>query len=40
MLERILGLALAVIVGAVLLYLSRFWIFELWPREGLFGIAE
>ena len=40
MLKRSLGVALAVATGAVLWYLSRFWIFSLWPREGLFGIGE
>ena len=40
MLGRILGIALAIAIGAVLLYLSPFWVFEFWGREGLFGIAE
>ena len=37
---RIFGLLLAVAVGAVLLYLSPFWVFEFWGREGLFGIPQ
>lgn len=39
MVRRVLGLAVAVIATLLLWYLSRFWIFQLWPREGLFGIA-
>ncbi|MEL6571229.1 MAG: hypothetical protein AAFQ64_06210 [Pseudomonadota bacterium] len=27
-------------LGLVLLYLSRFWFLDLWPRSGLFGIEE
>ncbi len=38
MIWRILGLALAAMMGAILLYLSPFWPFELWDNEGLFGI--
>ncbi|MDH3667868.1 MAG: hypothetical protein OEN23_13155 [Paracoccaceae bacterium] len=26
-------------VGIVLVYISRFWEFDLWSREGLFGVA-
>lgn len=37
MILRVLGLVLAACVGAVLFYVSRFWDFRLWPREGLFG---
>lgn len=37
---RIAGLVLMAVVAGVLLYLSRFWIFEFWGREGLAGIAE
>lgn len=40
MIWRLLGLCLAAIVGAVMLYLSPYWIFDLWGREGLFGFAE
>lgn len=40
MIWRILGLALAAMVGAILLYLSPFWPFELWDNEGLFGIRD
>lgn len=37
---RLLALPVAaLLLGAVLFYVSRFWIFDLWPREGLFGIA-
>ncbi|KNG94234.1 hypothetical protein [Pseudaestuariivita atlantica] len=27
-------------LAVVLVYLSRFWFLDLWPRSGLFGIAE
>lgn len=37
---RVLGMSLALIIGAVLLYLSPFWPFDLWDREGLFGIQD
>lgn len=33
-------LLLTFAVGVVLLYLSRFWFLDLWPRTGLFGIEE
>lgn len=35
---RVLGLSLALIIGAVLLYLSPFWPFEVWGRDGLFNL--
>ncbi len=35
---RIAMLVLTGLVGLLLVYLSRFWTFELWPREGLLGI--
>lgn len=38
--KRVSLLLLITVVGAVLLYLSRFWVFDLWPRSGLFGIQE
>lgn len=38
--KRIFWLVLVAGVGVVMLYLSRFWIWSLWPREGLFGFAE
>ena len=34
------ALVLVGLVAAVLVYLSRFWFLDLWPRAGLFGIAE
>lgn len=40
MLGRVVRLAIAGLVGLVLLYVSRFWPFELWGREGLFGWPE
>ena len=36
--KRILWLAIATTVAAVLFYISRFWDFRLWSRDGLFGI--
>lgn len=38
--KRIILLILAALTGAILLYLSRFWIFDLWPRSGLFGVED
>ena len=40
MLGRAFGLALTAIIGAGLLYLSRFWTFQLWSKKGLLGISE
>lgn len=39
MIRRLALPVAALLLGAVLFYVSRFWIFDLWPREGLFGIA-
>lgn len=38
MIGRILGLVIATVMGATLYYVSRFWDWSLWPREGLFGV--
>ena len=38
MIRRLISLLLVTILGAVLWYLSRFWDFQLWGREGLFGL--
>lgn len=38
--KRVLLLVLMLLVGAVMLYLSRFWFLDLWPRSGLFGWQE
>ena len=38
MTRRLLSLALVVLVGALLFYVSRFWDFRLWSNDGLFGI--
>lgn len=38
MIRRISGLAFATLLLLCGLYLSRFWPFEWWGREGLFGI--
>ena len=36
--QRVIGVTLALIILIVWLYISRFWIFDLWGRDGLFGI--
>ncbi len=36
--SRIIGLTLAILLAVIFLYISRFWIFDLWGREGLLGI--
>ena len=36
--KRVLWLAIATLIAAILFYISRFWDFRLWPRDGLFGI--
>ena len=38
MIARLAGLALAALLAAVLLYLSPWWPFLLWSRDGLAGI--
>ncbi len=40
MTRRIFWLMVTLIVAVILLYLSRFWIFDLWGRQGLFGIQD
>jgi len=40
MMARVALILLAAAVALVLLYLSRFWFLDLWPRGGLFGIEE
>ena len=36
--KRIVWLAIAAATFAILYYVSRFWTFRLWPRDGLFGV--
>ena len=36
--SRIIGLLIAAITLTVFAYLSRFWTFSWWGRDGLFGI--
>lgn len=36
--KRIFWLILTACVAVILFYLSRFWAFSLWSRDGLFGI--
>lgn len=38
MMGRIFGILLAILFAAILLYVSRYWLFDLWGRDGLFGI--
>ena len=38
--RRAAGLCLALILAVALAYVSRFWVVELWGREGLFGVGE
>ena len=40
MIKRIFALVLVAVTALILLYLSRFWIFEWWGRDGLFGISD
>ena len=35
--KRVFLLLLMFLVGAIMLYLSRFWFLDLWPRSGLLG---
>ncbi|MEX0286356.1 MAG: hypothetical protein AB3N23_17245 [Paracoccaceae bacterium] len=36
--RRLIWMLVAIASGAVFYYLSRFWDFRLWGREGLFGM--
>jgi len=38
MIGRVTGLLSAFLLAAFIAYASRYWLFTLWPREGLFGI--
>ena len=38
MIRRVVSLLIVSIVALFLFYISRFWDFRLWGREGLFGI--
>lgn len=38
--KRFLALLFIALIAAALFYISRFWGFSLWSRDGLFGIAE
>lgn len=40
MTRRIVTLFLVALMAAIFFYLSRFWYLSLWPRPGLFGLAE
>ncbi|MGF1621074.1 MAG: hypothetical protein ACFCUR_10715 [Rhodomicrobiaceae bacterium] len=39
MITRIAGLLTAFLLAAFIAYASRYWIFDLWGREGLFGVS-
>lgn len=36
--KKLLSLSIVAITGLVLLYISRFWLFSLWERPGLFDL--
>lgn len=38
MMRRLMSLLTVAAVGGALFYVSRFWDFQFWGREGLFGI--
>ena len=38
--RRVLTLTFMGFVAAAMLYISRFWDFRLWGRDGLFGLSE
>ena len=38
--KRLISLIIVAFTGFVLLYVSRFWAFNLWDRPGLFGWKE
>lgn len=38
--RRLLSLISVAVVATVLFYVSRFWDFRLWGRDGLFGIEQ
>lgn len=40
MMKRVFWIFIALILAAILAYVSRFWVFDLWDRSGLFGVTE
>lgn len=38
--NRIFWLLIAAVTTAILYYVSRFWTFRLWSRDGLFGFED
>ncbi|MEM7267753.1 MAG: hypothetical protein AAF401_00720 [Pseudomonadota bacterium] len=38
MIGRIIGVLVAILLAVIALYVSRFWVFDLWGRDGLFGV--
>lgn len=38
--KRLVGMIVTALVCLILLYISRFWNFDLWSPSGLFGIKE
>ena len=36
--RRVLGTVLAAFLAALAIYVSRYWIFRFWDREGLLGV--
>lgn len=40
MMRRAVWLSVMAGFAAVVMYLSRFWVFNLWDRAGLFGLSD
>jgi hypothetical protein len=40
MAARLFGIVGALLLAALIAYVSRYWVFDLWPREGLFGVQS
>jgi hypothetical protein len=38
--KRLFWMLLTFALALILLYLSRFWVFSLWDRSGLFGLQD
>ena len=37
---RVIGVLIAILLAVVIAYASRYWIFDLWGREGLAGLQS
>lgn len=40
MMRRVIWLFVVALVGLIAVYLSRFWVWSLWGRDGLFGLPD